>query len=120
MRDLFTNTSHTIDAGQARSGIAKEALTLRILRGRAWVTVEGASHDYWLTAGNSLQATPGQLTVVEADPAQGELELRIERPQSCAALAAGLMTTAYRLARRTMSRKSAQAVLQRQVVADCK
>jgi hypothetical protein len=120
MRDLFTNSSHTIDAGQASSGIAKEALTLRIVRGRAWVTVEGASHDYWLTAGNILQAAPGYLTVVEADSAHGELELRIERPQSCAALAAGLMATAYRHARRAMFRKDAQAAVQRQVIADCK
>ena len=114
MRDLFTKRTHVLAAGQAVSGIAEEGQTLRVMRGRAWVTVEGVSHDYWLTAGKTLQTTPGLLTVIEADPAQGNVELRIERLQSSGAkLAAQLIV----LARRFALRKSAQATLQNPAIA---
>ena len=117
MRDLFTNKSHLILAGQASSGIAKEGLTLRVVRGRAWATVEGVSHDYWLAAGSMLQPIPGYLTVIEADSSQGDLELRVERPQSSGAkLAAQLLAAAQRFG----YRKSAQATLRHPAIANCK
>ncbi|RJG04859.1 DUF2917 domain-containing protein [Noviherbaspirillum cavernae] len=117
MRDLFTNKALVIPAGQASSGIAKQGQTLRIVRGRAWVTMEGVSHDYWLSAGNALQTIPGQLTVVEADPAKGNLEVRIERPQSPGAK---LATQLAGLVQRFAYRKNAQATLQRPALAQCK
>lgn len=67
MRGLFTKQSLALEAGQTASGVAGKAQTLRILRGRVWITVAGVSHDYWLSAGESFPAIPGSLIVVEAD-----------------------------------------------------
>lgn len=71
MRDLFTIDSHSISAGHAVSGIANHARTLRVLRGRVWITVEGIPHDYFLHAGDTFTAIPGRLVVVEADQDAG-------------------------------------------------
>lgn len=67
MRGLFTNDTLTLPSGQAISGVADRAQTLRILRGRVWITVEGIAHDYFLHAGDTFTAIPGRLIVVEAD-----------------------------------------------------
>ena len=67
MRSLFTNDTLTLPAGQAVSGTAHRARTMRILRGRVWITVEGVPHDYFLHAGDIFTAIPGRLIVVEAD-----------------------------------------------------
>lgn len=67
MRGLFTNETLSIASGQAVSGTANRAQTLRILRGRVWITVEGITHDYFLHAGDTFTAIPGRLIVVEAD-----------------------------------------------------
>lgn len=67
MRGLFTKQSFSLEAGEAISGVSGKAQQLRILRGRVWITVEGVSHDYWLSAGDSFPAMPGCLIVVEAD-----------------------------------------------------
>ena len=114
MRDLFTKKSQLFGAGEARSGIAKKGMTLRIVRGRAWVTTEGVSHDYWLAPGSALQPIPGMLTVVEADAAQGDLEVRIERTASSGAKFATQLLAA---AQRIFSRKRARATLQRPSIA---
>ncbi|WP_334189027.1 DUF2917 domain-containing protein [Noviherbaspirillum sp.] len=82
MRALFTNEFLTVPSGHAVSGIVPAAQTLRLLRGRAWVTVEGQSHDYWLFAGDRLNLAPGHLVVVEADAAHGCVELKLEQPKS--------------------------------------
>ena len=82
MRALFTNEFLTVQSGQAVSGVVPAAQTLRLLRGRAWVTVEGQSHDYWLFAGDRLNLEPGHLVVVEADAAHGCVELKFEQPRS--------------------------------------
>lgn len=71
MRGLFTNDTLSLPAGQAVSGIADRAQTLRILRGRVWITVEGIAHDYFLHAGDTFTAIPGRLIVVEADQDAG-------------------------------------------------
>jgi hypothetical protein len=67
MRGLFTNKLHTVQPGQAISGIAMRPHMLRIQRGRVWLTVEGISHDYFLSAGDTFTAIPGRLVVMEAD-----------------------------------------------------
>ena len=77
MRGLFTNRTLTIPAGQAVSGTAARAETLRIQRGRVWITVEGISHDYFLHAGDTFTAVPGRLTVLEADQ-EASVELRAQ------------------------------------------
>lgn len=79
MRGLFTNGTLTILSGQAVSGTADRAETLRIQRGRVWITVEGIKHDYFLHAGDTFTAVPGRLTVLEADQ-DASVELR--RPQT--------------------------------------
>jgi hypothetical protein len=84
MRGIFTTPSLVLEAGQAASGVAGKAQVLRILHGRVWLTVEGVSHDYWLSAGDSFLATPGQLIVVEAD--QGGSRVDIESTQQPAML----------------------------------
>lgn len=66
MRKLFTKQAITIPAGQTVSGVAVRNQTLRVLQGRVWITVEGISHDYWLSAGDSFTAIPGRLVVAEA------------------------------------------------------
>lgn len=67
MRGLFTNDTLTLPSGQAVSGTVDRPRTLRILRGRVWITVEGIPHDYFLHAGDTFTAIPGRLIVVEAD-----------------------------------------------------
>lgn len=79
MRGLFTNGTLNIPSGQAVSGTADRAETLRIQRGRVWITVEGITHDYFLNAGDTFTAVPGRLTVLEADQ-DASVELR--RPQT--------------------------------------
>lgn len=71
MRNLFTNDSLILPSGQAVSGIADRAQTMRILRGRVWITVEGISQDYFLQAGDTFTAIPGRLVVVEAEQDTG-------------------------------------------------
>jgi hypothetical protein len=74
MRELFTKQRFAIPSGHAVSGVARQEQTLRVLCGRVWITVEGVSHDYWLSAGNTYQVMPGRLTVVEADkPDQADI-----------------------------------------------
>lgn len=77
MRGLFTNKTLTIPSGEAISGTASRIQTLRIQRGRVWITVEGINHDYFLHAGDSFTAVPGRLTVVEADQ---EASIELHRP----------------------------------------
>lgn len=79
MRGLFTNRTLTIPSGQAVSGTADRAQTLRIQRGRVWVTVEGINHDYFLYAGDTFTAVPGRLTVIEADQ---EASVELRRPNA--------------------------------------
>jgi len=82
MRGLFTNGTNrtlTIPSGQAVSGTADRAETLRIQRGRVWITVEGINHDYFLHAGDTFTAVPGRLTVLEAD---GEASVELRRPNA--------------------------------------
>jgi len=79
MRGLFTNGLLSIPAGQAVSGTATRAETLRIQRGRVWITVEGINHDYFLHAGDTFTAVPGRLTVLEADQ---EARVELRRPNA--------------------------------------
>lgn len=99
MRELFTTDSIVLAAGQAISGIAGKEQILHVVKGRAWVTITGISHDYWLAAGDKLKIAPGGLVVVEADGPKGVLELRIESRQSL--LGAQISRLAKRFTRRS-------------------
>jgi hypothetical protein len=67
MTNLFANESSKIAAGRVVSGVADREQTLRVACGRVWITIEGSTRDYWLSAGASLQIAPGRLVVIEAD-----------------------------------------------------
>ncbi|WP_158218844.1 DUF2917 domain-containing protein [Roseateles aquatilis] len=60
---------------------------LRVLDGRVWVTQQGAldmpAHDYWLTAGETLEVQDGAQLVVEAWPT-ARFQLLVP-PQACPA-----------------------------------
>lgn len=82
MRGIFTKQSVTMEAGEAVSGIAGRAQKLHILRGRVWLTVEGVSHDYWLSAGARFPVIPGRLIVLEADQAGSQVNVMTDRNHS--------------------------------------
>lgn len=65
MRDLFTEGYVDIQAGQIVSGVAEQVETLSISSGCVWLTVEGASQDYCLEAGDTLTIPAGRLVVME-------------------------------------------------------
>lgn len=67
MRDLFTKSFFTIQPGHAVSGVADQAQTLRVSRGNVWVTVEGDTADYFLSAGDTFTVEPGRLLAIEVD-----------------------------------------------------
>lgn len=79
MRGLFTKESLTVATGQAVSGIARHAQTLRVTGGRVWITEEGTPHDYWLFAGETYAVTPGRLVVIEADAGASRVESMLTR-----------------------------------------
>lgn len=100
MRGLFTNNTLAIPSGNAVSGVAHRAQTLRILRGRVWVTVEGIPHDYFLHAGDTFTAIPGRLIVVEADHDAG---IELPQPTPLRALKSAHQWLAALVARLTQS-----------------
>ena len=114
MRGLFTNNSVNIQAGQAVSGIADHAHTLRINAGRVWLTVEGIRQDYWLHAGDSFTVIPGRLIVVEADRVASRIELAPRQPALQLRKAA---TQLGDMVRRLMPGNSGKTVLHRRTVA---
>lgn len=73
MRELFTNGSLTLAAGQVASGITRKAQTLRIASGQVWITQDGVPGDHWLRAGDSFAVAPGGLLVVEAHGSDSRL-----------------------------------------------
>lgn len=66
MTNLFANTALTIAPGQTASGVTRQARTLHVGHGSAWITIEGCRQDFVLAAGQSLAIAPGRLVVAEA------------------------------------------------------
>ncbi len=81
MRKLFTDRALSIARGQAVSGVTERMETLEIVSGSVWITVEGMSHDYWLSAGDKFDATPGRLIVIEADKTASYLKMQVPSTQ---------------------------------------
>ncbi len=75
MTNLFATDSSKIAAGRVVSGIADREQTLRVACGRVWITIEGSTRDYWLSAGASLQIAPGRLVVIEADGIDSRIQV---------------------------------------------
>jgi len=69
MRGLFTNASFYLAPGEVLAGRTRKPRILHIMRGGAWVTIEGVLDDYWLTTGDALPVATGRLVVVEAQAA---------------------------------------------------
>lgn len=110
MRGLFTNQLLDIEPGQAFSGIANRAQTLRVVRGNIWLTVEGIKHDYWLSAGDTFTSIPGRLIVIEADGVTSSVDMR--SPTTVQTLQrAGARIAGY--AQRLLGRPTVQANLKR-------
>lgn len=98
MRTLFANSSLSLQAGQAVSGVASQSQCLRIASGRVWVTVEGDLGDYWLSAGDSFAMPAGRLIVIEADAVASKVDLSgARRPSTAPALGAQLSQLVQRL-----------------------
>lgn len=98
MRALFANSSLSLQAGQAVSGVASQAQCLRIASGRVWITVEGDLGDYWLSAGDSFALPAGRLIVIEADSVASKVDLSgTRRPSAAPALGAQLSQLVQRL-----------------------
>lgn len=115
MRGIFTKQSITMEAGEAVSGVAGRAQTLYILRGRVWLTVEGVSHDYWLSAGDRFPAMPGRLIVIEADQAGSRVDVMNGHRRS---VLGKIHQHARKLAQRLTSREP-KAGLQQCALAQC-
>ncbi|HZW11721.1 MAG TPA: DUF2917 domain-containing protein [Noviherbaspirillum sp.] len=99
MRGIFTIQSLVLESGQAVSGVADKAQLLRILQGRVWLTVEGISHDYWLSAGDSFTAMPGRLIVVEADHGGSRMDIvSTQQPAMLKQFSKRIRSAAQRLA----------------------
>lgn len=109
MRSLFTKLSHTLATGDVLSGKATRSETLRIKRGRVWITVEGISHDYFLRAGDSFTAIPGLMTVVQAEQ-DTDIETRRSQPFGLLRLTGRLFT---RIGRRLVATPTVHASMQR-------
>ncbi|MFM9438160.1 hypothetical protein ACFDR9_005263 [Janthinobacterium sp. CG_23.3] len=98
MRELFANSCFHIAAGQAVSGVAGQAQSLRIASGRVWLTVEGELGDYWLSAGDNFAVPAGRLVVIEADKVASRVDFSgARRPSIAAGLGAQLNRLAQRL-----------------------
>lgn len=66
MPHLFAQPLSRIRVGEIRSGKSARRSTLRLVKGSAWVTIEGETGDYWISTGQSVALQPGRLVVVEA------------------------------------------------------
>lgn len=109
MTKLFANGCFGIDAGQAVSGTAAQARSLRIASGRVWITIEGEQDDYWLGAGDSLTIPAKRLVVIEADKMASRIDFGAARQPAGAVGAVGVVRLGAqlgRLAQRLMAGKS--------------
>lgn len=75
MNDLFAKNSHVISHGQLLTGVARQAKTVHVSSGLAWITVEGMPDDYWLHAGDYLSILPGRLVVIEAEKGASRIDI---------------------------------------------
>ena len=76
MSDLFVKNSHAIPHGQVLAGVARQAKTVHVASGLAWITIEGTPDDFWLLPGDSLPIMPGKLVVIEAVKGASRIDIR--------------------------------------------
>jgi hypothetical protein len=75
MATLFTKESTLLACNQVVSGVAPEATTVRITKGRVWLTIAGRHQDYWLYAGETMVVPAHCLIVLEASGGDARVEL---------------------------------------------
>ena len=78
MSDLFVKNSHAMSHGQLFAGVARQAKTVRVASGLAWITIEGMPDDFWLQPGDCLSILPGKLVVIEAVKGASRIDIRSE------------------------------------------
>lgn len=99
MTNIFANASYKIEPRNVVSGVADREQTLRVVCGEVWITIEGIGHDYWLSAGKTLDIAPGRLVVIEADRLMSRVEVSHPSAQSGTGHRISLFERAQRFAR---------------------
>lgn len=83
MRKPLTKFLLTLASGQAASDTARLARTVRVLYGRAWITIEGNEQDYWLFPGDTIGIPAWRRMVIEADAGDCRVEIApLRRPSA--------------------------------------
>ncbi|MCU6435672.1 DUF2917 domain-containing protein [Undibacterium sp. Jales W-56] len=75
MINNFANPSYTIPSGETVSGTLAQARRIEIACGRVWLTIAGEEHDFWLSAGDSVNLPANRLIVIESDQQASLIEL---------------------------------------------
>ena len=73
MREIRT---FELDHGEpATAWRVTQALTLQVMAGEVWLTVQGDLRDYWLSAGETFELSRGERAWVSAGPGGARLAL---------------------------------------------
>jgi quercetin dioxygenase-like cupin family protein len=73
MREIRT---FELDHGEpATAWRVTQALTLQVMAGEVWLTVQGDLRDYWLSAGETFELNRGERAWVSAGPGGARLAL---------------------------------------------
>ncbi len=88
----FTMSRYLIGADATLSGKLKQARLLQVASGRVWLTIEGQSTDFWLSAGESIALPAHRLIVLQADQQDSDVRLSL---QACAEPAANSRLQAH-------------------------
>jgi quercetin dioxygenase-like cupin family protein len=77
MREIRT---FELDHGEpAAAWRVTQALTLQVMAGEVWLTVQGDLRDYWLSAGETFELNRGERAWVSAGPGGARLALAFGR-----------------------------------------
>ncbi|MFZ6816386.1 DUF2917 domain-containing protein [Undibacterium sp. Rencai35W] len=75
MTNNFAKPSYTIPSGDTVSGMLEQARRIEIACGRVWLTIAGEEHDFWLSAGDTVNLPANRLIVIESDQQASLIEL---------------------------------------------
>lgn len=68
--------AYTIESHGVLSGVLEQPQLLQVCRGRVWLTVEGSTEDYWLSAGDVSVLPAGKLLVLEAEQQAAVVQIK--------------------------------------------
>jgi len=84
-----------LGSGTLATGKFERSRLLLVRRGHVWITQEGRTEDFWLSAGDALILQPGKMVVIEAAIAseiylehRSELTLQLWLKTRCLAMRA--------------------------------